>query len=111
MHAVLAHKRSVRTPAGARKASDRARWLRMERVRLPFAANGERGHGGPPPACWVADRRAGAAGKGVNRTGHGGGQGGALFPNVTLGTYSHYMPGQQASAVQSVARFSRKRAR
>ena len=27
-------------------------------------------------------------------------------PNVTLGTYSHYMPGQQASAVQSVARFS-----
>ena len=32
-------------------------------------------------------------------------------PNVTLGTYSHYMPGQQAGAVQSAARFSRKRAR
>ena len=32
-------------------------------------------------------------------------------PNVTLGTCSHYMPGQQASAVQSVARFSRKGAR
>ena len=29
---------------------------------------------------------------------------GRSSPNVTLGTYSHYMPGQQASAVQSVAR-------
>ena len=36
---------------------------------------------------------------------------GHCSPNVTLGTYSHYMPGQQAGAVQSVARFSRKRAR
>jgi integrase len=29
-------------------------------------------------------------------------------PNVTLGTYSHYLPGQQQSAVASMARYSRK---